>query len=527
MAASFDAIVIGAGSNGLVAAAALGRAGLRTLLLEQSDAVGGQARIEEFAPGFRCPPLGMNADWVPPAVARELGLQVDRVDADASLSVAAEPGRFLTVWRDPPRAAEAIRGFSARDAGAWPAFVTRLHKLAEFLSALYQIPAPDIDTTAPGELMALLGIGRKLRGLGRADMIEFLRLMPMSIQELVDDSFESSPLKAALAAGGICNLRQGPRSGGTTFVLLHSLIGAPPGAIRRTSWWRSGPDAFSSAAEQVARRHGVTIRLNARVARITIADDAVAGIVLENGEEIGAPRVVSTADPARTLLGMVDPVWLDPEFLHAVRNIKFRGCTAAVMYALDALPDCQGLANDLLNGSVSLTPNPVALERAADAAKFGEISAQPHITLSVPTLRWPTANLAPAGKHVLLATAQYAPYRLRSGAWDEARREALADCVTSTIESVAKCFTTRVVHRMTLTPADIEQRYGLTEGALTHGELMLDQILFMRPVPGWGRHVMPVRGLYLGGAGTHPGPDILGGPGVLAAARVLREQSKK
>jgi phytoene dehydrogenase-like protein len=527
MAASFDAIVIGAGSNGLVAAAALGRAKMRTLLLEQRDAIGGQARLLEFAPGFRGAPLGMNADWVPPAVIRGLGLQLDRVDADASVSVAVEPGQFLTLWRDPARAAEAIRPYSAHDAGAWPSFVTRLHKLAGFLSSLYQIPAPDIDTTAPGELMALLGVGRKLRGLGRADMTEFLRLMPMSIQELVDDTFENTPLKAAVAAGGIRNIRQGPRSGGTTFVLLHSLVGAPLGAVRSTAWWRTGPNAFVNAVEQVAQRHKVTVRLNAAVAHITIKDDAVTGVVLENGEEISAPRVLSTADPARTLLGMVDPVWFDPEFLHAVRNIKFRGCTAAVLYALDALPECQGLSNDVLNGSVSLTPNPVALERAADAAKYGDNSDQPHITLSVPSLRWPNSKLASTGKHVMLATAQFAPYQLRAGAWDEARREALADRVTATIESVSKCFTTRIVQRVALTPRDVERQYGLTEGAVTHGELMLDQILYMRPVPGSGHYAMPVRGLYLGGAGTHPGPDILGGPGWLAAARVLRDQPKK
>lgn len=527
MAGSFDAIVIGGGANGLVAAVALGRAGLRVLLLEENDALGGQGRVHEFAPGFRAAPLTMNAGWAPPMVLRGLGLELERAVPDASVTVLAGPREFLTLWNDPARAADALRRFSPRDAEQWPAFTTRLHKLAGVLAELYKIPAPDIDTTAPPEMLALLGVARTLRRLGRAEMIEFLRIMPMSVQELVNDWFESEPLKAAIAAGGVQSLQQGPRSGGTSFVLLHYLIGAESGMVRPAGWWRGRPDAFVLAAADAARRHGVQLRSNAPVQRIQVRDDAVAGVVLATGEEIAATRVLSTADPARTLLGLVDPVWLDPEFLDAVRNIKFRGCTAFVLYALDALPDCPGLATELLNGTVSLTPSTVALERAADAAKYHMVSDPPHVELSVPTLRWPNSPLAPAGKHVLIATAQYAPYNLRDGAqWNAARREAFADRITATIEAVVPCFTSRVLHRAALTPFNLEQQYSLTEGALTHGELMLDQILFMRPVPGWGRYAMPIRGLYLGGAGTHPGPGVLGGPGWLAA-QALRKDAKQ
>jgi phytoene dehydrogenase-like protein len=254
-----------------------------------------------------------------------------------------------------------------------------------------------------------------------------------------------------------------------------------------------------------------------------VRDDAVTGVALVNGDELMAPIVVSTADPARTLLGMVDPVWLDPEFLHAVRNIKFRGCTAFVRFALDRLPDIAGLedSNTALTGAVSLTPSLDALEHAYDAAKYGGVSDQPHVEITVPTLRWP--SLAPQGKHVLLARAQYAPYRLRDGgSWDDTRSCELGETITRAISRVMPAFADAVSHREIITPLDLEARYGVTEGALTHGEMTLDQILFMRPLPGCGRYAMPINGLYLAGSGAHPGPGVLGGAGWLAARRIIK-----
>jgi phytoene dehydrogenase-like protein len=344
------------------------------------------------------------------------------------------------------------------------------------------------------------------------------------VWELLDDTFESGALKAAVAPGGVRDHRQGPRSGATGFVLLHYLVGAEPGVVRGRAPWQDGPDAFTRAAEAAARAAGVQVRTGAAVARIEVRDDRVTGVVLADGEQVAARHVLSTADPARTLLDWVDPVWLDPDFVLAVRNIRFRGCTALVMYALDALPELPGhAAPQALGGSVSLTASVEALERAADQAKYGAASERPHVEFSVPTVHAP--GLAPPGKHGLVARAQYAPCRLRGGAeWDEARRTALADAVTAAIADVVPCFGSRVLHRVAWTPRDLEDRFGLTDGAATHGEMSLDQILFMRPVAGWGHHAMPIRGLYLGGAGTHPGPGIAGGAGWLAARRLLSDR---
>lgn len=519
---SYDAVVIGAGPNGLVAATMLAKNGRRVLVLECADEIGGHTRTIEFAPGFRAP-LNEDCGWVPPKVEKALGFGSDglqKVTRRDAMSVVDADGELFTLPTGIGKAANVLRERSERDAERWPRFVERLHKFSRILGELYQLKAPDIDTKSIPDGLSLLGVGWKLRELGRADMTEFLRVMPMSIQDLLDDTFESELLKAAIAACAVRDLRQGPRSGGTTYNLLHYMVGAPRGSVRARLRWLSGPDTFAMAAADAGRTHGVEVRTQARVEHITVRDGVVSGVALSNGEEVAAPVVVSTADPKRTLLGMVDCVWLDPEFLLTVKNIKMRGCTAYVFYAFDGETDDRYSPFD---STVSLTSSTRALDRAADAAKYGEVSAEPHVECFVPTLRWP--NLAPEGKHVVVARVQYAPYHLKDGAWDNDQACALKENVTSAIARVIPGFTESILHRVVLTPRDIEQRFGVTEGALTQGELTLDQILFMRPVPGWGHYAMPIDGLYLGGAGAHPGPAILGGAGLLAARTALKLSS--
>lgn len=525
VAPRWDAAVIGAGANGLAAAATLAGAGRRVLVLERAPAVGGQSRALEFAPGFRAP-LDLDGGWVPPPLARALRLPaaaLETVHPDLVVTAPADhaAGEWLSISRDVGQAAQAIRRFSPEDAERWPGFAARMAKLAGFLAALYTQPAPRIDASGAGELLALARLGRRLRGLGRQDTIELLRTIPMSVQELLDDSFSSEPLKAAVGAGGIRDLCQGPRSGGTAFLLLHHLVGAPEGAMRR-GWQRAGPGAVTSALAAAARRHGTEIRSGADVRRIEVKDDRVTGVVLASGEEVAVPLVLSSADPARTLLGLVDPVWLDPDFLRAVGSIKFRGVSARVLLALDGLPPFRGLTDPerALAGTVVLAGSLTEMERAYDAAKYGWVSDRPYVEVTVPSLRWP--GLAPAGRHVLVAHVQYAPWRLRNGGWDEAGREALGERVVRVLEDHAPGIGAMARHGLVLTPKDLEERFGVTEGSLTHGELTLDQILFMRPVAGYGRYAMPVDGLFLCGAGTHPGSGVIGGPGWLAARQALR-----
>ena len=518
--ARFDAIVIGAGTNGLTAAASLARAGRRVVVLEAGDAVGGQARSFEFAPGFRAP-LHADTGWLPDRVSKDLGLNVASVAPEISISIAHD-GAFLSLPVNTAQAANTIREYSSRDAGAWPAFTQRLLKLTGFLGALYQAPPPDVDVAAFADFTALLGLGRTFRSLGREDMTELLRVLPMSVQDFLGDEFETPWLRAAVGAGGVRDIRQGPRSGGTSFVLLHYLLGAPLGSVRARSWWHDAPDAFVSAVESAARTAGATIRTSAPVARIIVSDDVVTGVALANGEEITAPIVLSTTDPASTLLG-VDPVWLDPDLIRAIQNVKFRACTAFVQFAVDRLP--AALAAPALTSVVSLSPDLDAIERAYDAAKYGLVSEQPHIEITSPTLRWP--SLAPAGKHIITARVQYVPYTPKDGGWSESRSNDLGDRVRTRISRALPSFADSVLHQSVVVPSDIEARFGLTDGALTHGELTLDQILFMRPIPGLARYSTPIDGLYLGGAGSHPGPGVAGGAGWLAARAALSQRAKQ
>lgn len=508
MATPHDVIVIGAGANGLVAATALAKAGRRVALVEAEPVVGGSWGNVEIAAGISAP-LEVDADWIPPQVASLVGLGDADFDAAPPSSVLLDDGALLTIPSDPRAGAAAIAKHSARDAARWPGFVAMLRQLSAFLEVMYQQPAPDVDARSITDLGGLLTLGRSFRALGRANMSELLRVLPMPVQDLADDWLTLEPLKAAVAAAGTRDIRQGPRSGGTSFTLLHYLVGAPEGVLRGRRPLRAGPGAFIAAAERAARAAGVTLRTAARVARIEVRDDAVTGVTLVNGETINASSVLSTADPSATLLGMIDPVWLDPEFLHAVRNIRYRGSTAYVCYALERAPQ-------LPPGVISLTSSTNAIERPYDASKYREASPMPHVEIIVRS-----------EEKLMIARVQYIPFVLRDGTWDAARKSALAAMASSAIDKVLPRFNDMVRECRVLTPPDLASRFGLTEGAMTQGEMGLDQILFMRPVAGWGRHAMPVDGLYLGGAGTHPGPGIAGGPGWLAAKRMLADAKRQ
>lgn len=505
-----DAVVIGAGANGLVAAATLAKAGKRVVLLERAQEIGGLCRMVEVAPNFSAP-LIADVPWTPPAVARGLGLKRVAMSNPASSISVIGGDETLSLPVDVAAAQKAIRRLSSKDADRWPTLTKRLSRLGSFLGTLYQSPPPDVSSTSIGELASLVGLGGRLRRLGRTDMTELLRILPMSVEDFLDDELESGTLKAALATGGVRDIRQGPRSGATTFVLLHYLVGAPAGSVRAHAWPTQSPNALLDAVVAAARKKRVEVRTGAEVARIVVKDDAVTGVVLANGDEIATPLVLSTAGVKQTMLTLVDTVWLDPELMRDVSNIKFRGCTAFVHYALDALPT-SSLSKADLAGVVSLSPTMESIERAYDPVKYGERSASPHVEISVPSLRW--ASLAPEGKHVVVARVQYVPEGMTDGA-------ALAADVTKTIERALPGFAGMVRGMRVTLPSTLASEYGLDGGAITGGEITLDQILFMRPIAGCGRYHMPVEGLFLGGTGCHPGPGVFGGAGWLAARAAL------
>ncbi|MGE5759205.1 MAG: phytoene desaturase family protein [Gemmatimonadota bacterium] len=513
-----DVIVIGGGVNGLVAAAYLAKAGVSVLVLEARDTPGGFVASDEMA--------GCDAGWILPDIAQQLGLGaagLELVVPEASVFSLLEDGDSLTLWTDPARTAEEIARFSAEDARRWPAFAAHLARFARVLESAYSVTPPRVPNARIRDFSTLLGLARRLRGLGRRDMVELLRVAPMSVAEWLNDWFASDALKGAVGAGGIARTLQGPRAAGTAFLLLHHHVGRPAGAVRAAQLVKGGPGALARALVTVAQRFGAEIRTAAPVQEVVVRDGRVIGVALETGEHLAARRVVSSADPKRTLCGLVPATCLDPEFVRAVNNIRFRGAAAIVRLVLGELPRFTARAADgALRGAITIAPSLDYLERAYDDAKYGGVSRHPFLEARIPTLLDP--GLAPAGRHLMTVQVQYAPYQLRDGPWDAAARERLADTVVAALARHAPNLGTAVLERQVVTPPDLEQRFALTEGHPYHGEMALDQIFFMRPVAGWARYRTPIKDLFLCGAGSHPGGGLPGAPGRNAAREMLRKE---
>jgi phytoene dehydrogenase-like protein len=518
---SFDAVVLGADLNGLVAAAYLARAGKKVLVLDRHNTVGGPAITEEVFPGFHFDTVQHDAGWLNPAIVKDLNLAQHGLVMIQSEVTVFEPSSGLTMWHDVAKSAESIARFSRKDAEKWPAFSTQLMKLARFLEHVYTTTPPKITTTNPMEIWSLAMLGRKLRGLGKRDMLEMVRALPMSVDELLNDWFEMDALKGVIGAGGVTNIMQGPRASGTTLVLLHHLAGASAFRAARTA--RGGVGSIAQAVASAARHGGADIRLNAEVIRIVVKADRAVGVALASGEEITARAVISSADARRTFLEWIGPEYLDTNFMRALQNIRYRGVRAKVNLALSDLPKFDGADEPLLRGVISISPSLDYLERAYDNAKYGRVSSAPYVEATISTLNDPT--LAPEGRHTMSIWMQYAPYHLREGQWDDARREALGDQVVNSLSEYAPNLSSAILHRQVLTPLDLEARFDAPEGNLYQGELMLDQFLFMRPVAGWAQYRTPIEGLYLCGAATHPGGGLAGAAGYNAAREILKSKS--
>ena len=521
-----EVIIIGGGHNALVAAAYLAKAGLKPLVLERGDRVGGCAATGEIAPGFRGPTLA-HAAAIDPAVVRGLALErhgLEIVRTEAAACAPAREGRGLVLWTDAGRAAESIKSVSPRDAERYPQFLASFARISGVLRALAAAPPPSLDSPTGGDFIEILKTGRRFRALGKADAYRLIRWMPMAVADVAGEWFESEPLRATVAAGGVLGSFLGPWSAGSGALLM--LLGATEGHPVASGWYaRGGIGAVSGALEQAARTAGAEVRTNADVARIAVADGRATGVVLATGETLQARAIVSGVDPKRTLLGLVDPVHLAPEIMERVRHIRAHGTLAKINFAVSALPRFTGLVSNgaadpaALSGRIRLAADIDAIERAFDAAKYGSFTDEPWIELTIPSIVDP--SLAPAGQHVVSAYVQYAPYHLRNTTWDD-RREALADAATRTISSYAPGFDASVVARQVITPLDLERTYGLTGGHIFHGELALDQFFVTRPLLGWARYHTPIDRLFLCGSGTHPGTGLTGRSGALAAAEIIR-----
>jgi phytoene dehydrogenase-like protein len=528
---AYDAIVIGAGHNGLVTAGYLARAGLRPLVLERRERPGGAADTAELLPGVRVPTVAHTVGRFRPSVIRDLRLSehgLALIHSDIRATALQPDGPALDLWADPARTAEGLRARSKPDGDAFPAFDRKVRSLASFVAYVQAATPPDLRSPSLADALTGLRLGRAVRSLGgRANTREALRVLPMAVADLVGEAFEDDALRGAVACRGVQFTAMGPWSAGTAAVLLSDSAGNGGGAGGQCVFARGGPGTLAGALLASARSFGAEIRCGSEVMRIAERDGMVAGVLLASGEELSARVVVSNADPKRTLLGLLDPVVLGPTLAWRAENVRTPGSVSKVNLALRGIPRTAGDDGhdaERLRGRILVAPGIDYLERAFDASKYGRMSERPYLEATIPTLSDP--GLAPEGTHVMSVIAQWTPYELRDGHWD-ARRDELGDLVLDTLEAVLPGISDLVTARQVLTPLDLERDYAMSGGNPFHAEPGLDQFFAWRPLLGHARYRMPVRGLYLCGSGAHPGGGVTGGPGANAAREILADLKRR
>ncbi len=538
MAQRYDALIIGGGHNGLVSAAYLARAGMKTLVLERRHVLGGAAVTEELFPGFRFSVFSYVVSLLRPEIIRDLELPrygLDILPLDGTFTPvrpgdgpASGGGDYLWRVNDHGRTVRELRRWSATDAEAYEEYGQLMVEMARFIKPILAITPPDLTSLDPRPMLPLASLARRFQQLPQRQQAVFVQLMTMSASDFLDQWFETDPLKATMSASGIIGTYQGVKSPGTAYVLLHHYMGEIDGAFRAWGIPKGGTGGISNAIGDAARARGAEIRLEAPVANIIVKGGRAVGVALESGEEILADSVLSSVDARQTFLRLLEPGTLDPDFEEEVRRFKFRGSSGKVNLAVDRLPEFTSLpgAGEHLRGAMSFSPSVDEMETAYDDAKYGHFSRKPYIDMIIPTLVDP--SMAPPGKHVISCFVQYAPYQLAPelGSWDD-QREAFGDAVVDRIAEFAPNIRDIILYRNVQTPLDIERTTGLSEGNIFQGELSLEQLFFNRPVPGHARFRTPVRDLWLCGSATHPGGGIMGANGRIAALEVLRANGRK
>lgn len=517
----YDAIVIGGGHNGLVHAAFLARAGRRVLVLERRHVLGGAAVTEEVFPGFRFSVCSYVVSLLRPEIIRELDLPrhgFEVLPLDGTFTPMAD--NYLWRVNDHGRTRREIVRHSRLDAEAYDEYGKAMVDMARFVKPMLDVRAPDPLSLAPRDVRELVRTGRRFQALSSEARYRLIQLMTMSAVDFLDQWFETDVLKATMAASGIIGTFLGIRSPGTAYVLLHHYMGEIDGAFRSWGFAKGGTGAISNAIASAAREAGAEIRTSAGVSKILTKRGRATGVVLDDGDEIESTIVSSAVDPRLTFLKFLDARELPGDFVDEVRRYKFRGSSGKVNLALDALPNftCLPGPGAHLRGAISISPSVDHMERAYDDAKYGHYSRRPYVDIVIPSLTDP--SVAPPGKHVLSCFVQYAPYALKDGTWDE-QREKFGDTVVETLSEYAPNLKSIILHRQVVTPLDLEREWGLSEGNIFQGELALEQLLFLRPVPGWAQYRTPIKNLFMCGSATHPGGGVMGAPGRNAALEIL------
>jgi phytoene dehydrogenase-like protein len=504
-------VIIGAGHNGLVCAAYLARAGKQVTVLEAAEHVGGAAVTREFAPGFKVSAGAHLLFVLDKNVRQELALDslgLSFSQQDINTTALAEDGNHLMIAGDSLQGAN----ISDEDRAAMKEYRRFMNRFAGVINRLNNRIPPRIGTRNRSDWISLAKMAMNIRMLGKDDMREFLRIAAINIYDILQENFENPLLKGALSLDGVLGTNLGPRSNNSVFCALHRLSGLQDPSIPR-----GGMGAVSNALAAAAEKQGATIRTSAVVSRIVMEGDRVCGVELQGGEQITANTVVSSADPKTTFLGLLGARNLEAGFTHRIQNIRMRGNVAKLHLALDGIPEFKGLNQNQLGDRLLIAPDMEYVDRAFNQSKYGEYSIKPVAEISIPSVH--DDSLAPAGKHVLSAVVQYAPYQLKAG-WS-AEKVAFTDQVVDLLASYAPGIRSRIIHTELLTPVDIESEFRITGGHWHHGELAIDQFLMLRPVPHSAQYASPVDGLFLCGAGSHPGGGVMGSAGRNAATAVL------
>ena len=519
----YDAIIVGGGHNGLTAAAYLAKAGRRVLVLERRHVLGGAAVTEEVFEGFAFSVCSYVVSLLRPEIIDELDLRrhgLEILPLDGTFTPMAG-GNYIWRTDDHEHTRLEIARHSARDAAVYDEYNDAMAEMARFVKPLLGLVPPDPFSPDAESLRELRAIHRRFQALSPRMQRLYLRLMTMSAADFLDQWFETDVLKATMSASGIIGTFLGARSPGTAYVLLHHYMGEIDGEFRSWGLARGGTGRISDAIAAAAEEHGVETRVDAPVSRVLVRGNRAVGVRLEDGEEIHASLVASSLDPRLTFTRLVEPGLLPPAFADEVRRFRFRGSSAKVNMALDGLPSFAAMPGpgDHLRGAISISPSLEYMDRAYDDARAGRFSRRPYLDVVIPSLSDET--VAPPGRHVMSCFVQYAPYHLKDGTWDD-HRESLGDAVVNAIAEHAPNLPGLVRHRQVVTPLDLERDWSLSEGNIFHGELSLEQLFFLRPVPGWARHATPIDSFYLCGSSTHPGGGIMGAPGRNAARVMLR-----
>ena len=525
---TYDAIVIGGGHNGLTNGAYLAKAGLKTLILERRNIVGGAAITEELNPGFNFTTFSYALSLLRPQIIHELELTKHGFMPllMPNTFCPMENGDSLLLGTDHGENLNEIARHSKHDADAFEQYEYDITRVIQAVRPWFDKIPPDVLGKTPEDLMAMAELGQHMRSLEPRVLHNLVRLLTGSAADFLDDYFESDIIKGWLASSGIIGTKVGPMSQGSGLVLLFHNMGEHDGVFGEWAFHKGGNGGFTQVLARAAQSFGAEIKVDSEVERVITDNGRATGVALTDGTEFSADIVVSAADPRRTFFDFVDPRELPTELVDALTRYKYQGTSAKVNFALEAPPPHPTLGDDIAKyrGFTNIGPSIEYLERAFDDAKYGWYSSRPYLDCAVQSAIDP--DMAPPGKHVMSCFVQYAPYELKTSDWN-AERENLGDTVQSTLESFFPGFSDRVIERKVVTPLDIEQIAGLPEGNIFHGEFLAPQMFFFRPAPGWSQYRTPIEGYYQCGSGTHPGGCVMGAPGRLASQQILKDRSAK